>query len=215
MLQRRKDLMAFGLSIYGLGLLEYHLVFSMGNNFYSRAVPFFLVLFYWIGRWMEFLSGQALQRMTIGLAGFAFVALVTNHSYMNYPNMFNISSNPLLDNRVARPLPDGGPYFLHQFRGRIPEDQKLPLNDLGNTDETLLTEHDFKGPADLVRRFRQDQADLGPDALLIRSLTSPTEKVALISAYEISFLIEAHRAVFLYIPVIHLKASEFTVLARC
>ena len=24
-------------------------------------------------------------------------------------------------------------------------------------DETLLTEHDFKGPDDLIRRFRQDR----------------------------------------------------------
>ena len=74
---------------------------------------------------MENLPVQTRQRITIGLAGFAFIALVTNHSYMNYPNMLNISSNPLLDKRVARPLPWGGPFFLHQYRGTIAADHEI------------------------------------------------------------------------------------------
>lgn len=196
--EARKDWLAFGVSIYGLGILEHYVTFSMGNNYYSKTVPFFLVSFHWLLKFMRPLSQAIQKKVFAAIAGLALIALLTNHSYMSYPNALNISSNPLLDKRVARPLPDGRPYFFHKDRGTVPEEMRLNVNNLGDTDEGFLTEDDFKTPQDLVTRYNE-MSDFTPDASLIASLTSPQEKVALISSYEVRILMQANRRPLFFI----------------
>ena len=140
-----KDWLALSISIYGLGILEHYVTFSIGNNYYSKVVPFYLVLFHWISRGLAYVPAIWRKRISWTLAGVkAFVSLITNHSFMDYPNLLNISSEPLLDKRIARPLPDGRPYFYHRDRFTVTPAMMLPLNNLGNTDDGLVTEYDFK-----------------------------------------------------------------------
>ncbi len=205
------DWLALGLSIYGLGLLEHYVVFSMGNLYYTKTVPFYLVLFHWISKGQAHLPSSFdfwRKRLSWVIAGIAFVALVTHHGYMSYPNALNISSEPLLDKRVARPLPDGRPYFYHKDRGTIPSNRLLTYNNFGNTDESFITEFDFNDYQAMIARYHQD-SDFSMDARLISSLTAPQDKVVLISSYEVRILMQAKRRPFFFIfPLLASRAMQ-------
>lgn len=192
---QREDYLVFGMSVYGLGMLEYFLTNSVADVYYSKALIFFIVAFYWVKRWIGGFSNQTQKYFSRAIAGIALIALVTNHSFVGYPNVFNISSNPLCDWRVARPLPDGRPFFYQPWLIswlRPPETWQM-LNNMGNTDEGMFTEYDFKTPQALIDKYHQFEETDTKDATLIDSLTAPSEKVALISAYEVSILSKADR----------------------
>lgn len=192
-----RDWLALAVSLYGLGLLEHYVVFSNGNNYYSKVVPFFAVLFHWITRALSMLPEITRKRVVMGGAMAAFIALVSSHSYMSYPNLWNISKDPLLDKRVARPLPDGRPYFFHKDRFTTLPELELPLNNYGDTNERLYTEFDFANHKAMVNRYYAD-SNYAQDAALIRGLTAPDDAVPLISSYEVRILMQANRRPFFY-----------------
>ncbi len=206
--EARRDWLALGLSIYGLGLLEHYVVFSMGNHYYTKTVPFFIVLFHWLSKGLVLLPRAWGRRAVGSITGLAFVALVTNHSFISYPNAWNISANPLVDRRVARPLPDGRPYFYHKDRFTVAPQMQFPVNSLGNTDEGLVTENDFKDHKELIQAYRRD-SDFSVDAALIASLTLPSQKVPLISSYEVRILMQARRRPFFFFcPLLATRAMR-------
>jgi hypothetical protein len=124
-------------------------------------------------------------------------ALVTNHNFMAYPNIFNWSRNPMVDPLTAQPLPaDLSTYFGHLYRND-PAELKLPTNSLGEQDEELLTEKDFKSDDDLVAYYVKE-FDFSNDAKLIQSLTLPGMSVPVISSFEIKILMQAERPPFFY-----------------
>ncbi len=192
----RRDWLAFGISVYGLGLLEHYVVLSIGNNYYGKSLPFFCLCFYWLEKAIRFWPAVAGRRLSWALAGVALVALVTNHSFISYPNVFNISRNPLVDQRVARPLPDGRAYFYHKHR--FTPMPRLAVNSLGETDEGLVTEFEFKTHRQLIDRYHKD-SDFSADAALIDAWTKPGEHVPLVSSNEVMVLIQARRPPFFYI----------------
>ena len=131
----------------------------------------------------------------------AAYALVTNHNYVSYPNIVNLSRNPLVDPWVVNPLPDGRSYFNHLF-SQLPVDTRLPFNSLGETDEKLRSEKDFAGDEDL-RKYYTREFDFSQDARLIDDLVPPQEKVALVSSFETKILMDARRQPFFYyVPLV-------------
>ena len=204
----RRDWLALGLSIYGLGLLEHYVVFSVGNHYYTKTVPFFIVLFHWLSKGLVLVPQVWGRRVVGSIAALVFTALVTNHSFISYPNAWNISADPLVDRRVARPLPDGRPYFYHKDRFTVAPDMQFPFNSLGNTDEGLVTENDFKDHKELIQAYRRD-SDFSRDAALIASLTLPTERAPLISSYEVRILMQAQRRPFFFFcPLLAARAMR-------
>ena len=123
-------------------------------------------------------------------------ALITNHNYLAYPNMINISRNPLIDRLVAQRLPDGRPYFNHLYR-QYSEAVKVPKNSLGENFEDLRSEEDFSSQEELKDYYRKE-FDFTEDALLIQKLTGPKDKVPLISSFDIKILMQANRRPFFY-----------------
>ncbi len=193
----RREWFLLGLSVYGLGSLEHYVLLSLGNNYYTKALPFFVILFYWLAKALSCLASLWQHRLKGAIAGAALAALVTNHSFIAYPGLLNISRNPLLDPRVARPLPDGRPYFFHKHR-YFPPQNYLPVNSLGQADDGWMTEGQFKDHRQLIAYFRQ-YTDFTIDAALIDALTSPKDHVPLISSYEVMILMQAKRRPFFYI----------------
>ncbi len=191
---RWPDLMAVILSVYGLGQLEQYVMLSFGNTYYAKALPFFFVLFFWINKIMQGFTPYYRRLCGCMLAALAAVALLTNHAFISFPNMFNLSRNPLVDPVVARPLVDGNPYFYHKFRGYTP-DTRLPVNSLGQNDDGFFTEREFQTHEQLKERYRQ-LTDLSEDVALIKSLTKHGEKVPLLSSYEVMLLSRADRRSF-------------------
>jgi len=120
--------------------------------------------------------------------------LWTNHHFLSYPNVLNFSHNPLVDPLVAEELPGRRSYFFHKVRD-IPENLKLPLNDLGQSDEGI--DRKFSSDEDLKAYYRKEN-DFSKDAQLIRSLTGEHEPVALISSFEIEMLMQAQRKPLFY-----------------
>jgi hypothetical protein len=185
--------------VYGLGLNHYYIARAVLTSYYVDAMPFIFVC----GYWLKLLLGSTLrrardQRMAVLVTlAIAVYALVTNHNFMAYPNVFNWSRNPMVDLLTAQPLPaDLSTYFNHLYRND-PAELKLPTNSLGQQDEELLTEKDFPSDHDLTAYYRQE-FDFSKDAKLIQSLTLPGKPVAVISAFEIKILMQAGRPPFFY-----------------
>ncbi|MBI4309226.1 MAG: hypothetical protein HY591_02730 [Candidatus Omnitrophica bacterium] len=193
----RREWLLLGLAIYGLGSLEHYVTLSAGNNYYTKALPFFVLVFYWLAKALPRMAPRWRRGLSMAIAGAAVVALATNHSFIAYPGALNISRNPLLDPRVARPLPNGGPYFFHKHR-YLPPESHFPINSLGERDDGWRVEGDFKDHQALITYFRR-QTDFTMDAVLIDELTSPDDHVPLISSYEVMILMQAKRRPFFYI----------------
>lgn len=190
----QKHLMVIVWCFYGLGAHHYYIVMPTSNNYYMRALPFVFVCFYWI-RWGIYRLGwQIRQRLGMMIVIFSAYALGTNHHYLSYPNKFNFSRNPMVDDLVAEQLPERKPYFFHKVWD-YPEAQKLPLNSLGEKDEGLR--RDFTSDEELKAYYAQE-SNFPEDAQLIRSLVPPSQPVALISSFEIDMLMQAKRRPLFY-----------------
>jgi hypothetical protein len=102
----------------------------------------------------------------------------------------------MTDNLVIQRFPDRTGYFNHLFK-KTPEQDKLPVNDLGTKQEDIRTEDDFKDDAGLVAYYRS-HFNFPEDAALIASLIKPAQRAAVISSFETKILIQARRAPFFY-----------------
>ncbi len=192
----REDLMAVVLSLYGMTLYHYYIGRSAPTSYYVVCVPYVFILFFWLQRWLLVLKQDRRRLILLSLGAVIVYALLTNHTYLAYPNIFNVSRNPIVDPLVVSPIPDGRSYF-NQSVSKLTEDQKLPANSLGNKDEGIKYEKDFKTDARLDQYYDQE-SDFGRDAALIAALTKPADAVPLLSSFEIKMLIQADRRQFFY-----------------
>lgn len=184
------------LCIYGLANYQYYVVRSAITSYYVDVLSFILIVCFWFMHCLWFLPLIWQKRLKAAAVGLSFYALLTNQNYLAYPNLLSFSRNPMTDNLVIQRFPDRQGYF-NNMNKNTKEQDKLPVNDLGNTEEDIRTEDDFKNDADLVSYYRE-HFDFSQDAALIQSLTKPGERVALISSFETKILIQADRAPFFY-----------------
>lgn len=193
---QRDDLMAAILSLYGLAIYHYYIGRSAPTSYYVVCIPYVFILGFWIKKWLIRQQPSIKPKVLLGLLVIIVYALFTNHTYLAYPNMLNVSRNPMVDPLVVQPLPDGRSYF-NQNVSKITEDQKLLENSLGQRDEGLKYEKDFKTDAELTQYYDQE-SDFSQDAKLIAGMTNPSDAVPLLSSFEMKMLIQADRRPFFY-----------------
>jgi hypothetical protein len=184
------------LCFYGLGTFHYYIARSSGTNYDAVGLPFVFILGFWVKIGIDSMKENRRTAVRVILLVLAGWALFTTQLFLSYPNMINLSSNPLTDPKVALPLPNGKPYFNHLFRDFEPE-LKLSVNSLGGTQEEILAESDFKDDAALVQYYRKNSS-FTRDAALIASLTAHSDEVPLISGFEVEMLMQANRKPFFY-----------------
>jgi len=196
------------LCIYGLANYQYYVVRSAPTSYYVDALPFVLVVCFWLMQCLKLMPLLWQNRVKIAAVLLSFYALLTNQNYLAYPNLLNFSRNPMTDNLVIQRFPDRQGYFNNMYKN-TKEADKLSLNDLGTTQEDIRTEDDFKSDTALVDYYRS-HFDFSSDAALIQRLTDPRERVALISSFETKILIQAKRAPFFYhFPLLSSRPMTF------
>lgn len=202
-------LLATVMAIYGLGSLEHWITMTMGNNYYSKSLPFWWCLFWAIDYATKSIKAPWLKGGKVMIFALSVFALATNHHAMSYPNLWNVSSHPMTDTKtIAQPLPTGYPYIYHKYR-QLEESKKTPANNLGNKDEQMFSEYDIPDDAMLVRMYRQE-SQFPDDVRLIKELTKANDKVALISSFEISLLLQADRQpLFFIFPFLDSRPMRF------
>jgi len=192
----RRHIMAAVLCVYGMGLYNYYVCRSANTSYYFVCVPFVFVLCWLCCQWGQSLNTLHRHAWWGILLGISTFALFSNHAYLSYPNIFNFSPNPILAPTVKWPNKDLPYYFNNTPRGINPS-LKLPANSLGEKDEGLKIETDFKTDAELKDYFNSE-FDYPEDAALIDSLTSRDQPVPLISSFETRILMQADRKPFFY-----------------
>jgi len=196
------------LSLCGLANYQYYVVRSAITSYYVDVLPFVLIVCCWFMHILEFLPVIWQRRLKAAAVVLSFYALLTNQNYLAYPNLMNFSRNPMTDNLVIQRYPDRQGYFNLMYKN-VKEQDKLPVNDLGGYQEDIRTEDDFKDDAALVDYFRH-HFNFQEDAAMIRRLTRPHERVALISSFETKILIQADRAPFFYsFPLLTSRPMSF------
>jgi len=192
----RDDMMALVLSLYGLAMYHYFMGRSGLDDYYTVSIPYVFILGFWVKRGLMTFPQEKRRQVLLGLGALIVYALITNHMYLDYPNILNISRDPIVDPRLVLPLSDGRSYFNASV-SKVTEEEKLPFNSLGQKDEGIKHENDFKSDAEL-KSYYDEESDFSKDAALIVSLTKPTEAVALLSGFEIKILMQADRRPFFY-----------------
>lgn len=193
----KEEWMVVVLCFYGMGTYHYYIARSTGTSYYAVILPLVFVLGFWLKMIIGSLAENRRTPVRLILAAVAAWALFTNHMFLAYPNLLNLSSHPLTDPKVALPLPaDGGSYFNHLFRNFNPE-LKLSINSLGGTQEELLGESDFADDKALIAYYR-DRSQFTEDVHLIDSMTAHSDEIPLISGFETEILMQAHRKTFFY-----------------
>ena len=199
------------LCIDGLANYQYYVVRAAITSYYVDVLPFVLVVCFWFDQWLQMLPLVWRKRARAAAVVLSFYALLTNHNYLAYPNLMNFSRNPMTDNLVIQRFPDRQGYFNQMYK-RVKEEDKLPINDLGQTQEDIRSEDDFKDDEALVDYFRTN-FNFKEDADLIRRLTAPGERVALISSYEGRILMQADRPPFFYhFPLLTSRPMTFRTI---
>ncbi len=193
----REGLVALTMTVYLLADFHYQAMVSNNTTAYLRtgpAIAFLACFWLWliVGRW------DAYRRRLGLLAALAVVvvSMVTNHIFLLYPNIFNLSRNPMTHPVVSQNPPGRFSYFNHLFVS-YPEEFKLPLNSLGEKEEKLYIEKDFAGDRELKQFYRQEM-DYAQDARLIDRLVPFGEQAALVSGFEVPILMQAKRRPFFY-----------------
>jgi len=190
-----RDVFAGLLAFYGLEIHSYYMVIA--SQWYTIGLPVVFLSFYWLSKGLEKVPSYWRQAIAWGLIAAALWCLMTDRLFVGYPNLLNFSRNPIVDNRTEfRVGPHLVPYF-NQLIVDFPESFKLPLNSLGEKDEQLKYEQDFKNQ-DELKSYYAKQIALPEDTALIKRLTSPDERVAVISSFEVSLLNNADRKPFFY-----------------
>lgn len=184
------------IAVYGLVNYQYFVVRSALTSYYQNAVPFVLICAFWVNIGLRQVKPTHAKIIRWLCVIVALYALVTNHNYISYPNIFNFSRNPMVDITVAQRFPDRQGYFNHLVK-HIKEEDKVALNAAGDQDEQLKTEDSFKTDQELID-FVNQAYDFTIDANLIKSLTKPKERVAIVSSFETKILINAKRPPFFY-----------------
>ncbi|MBI4309401.1 MAG: hypothetical protein HY591_03620 [Candidatus Omnitrophica bacterium] len=198
---RNEHLLAAVIAVYGLANYQYYVVRSAVTSYYMGALPFVLLACFWLALALEHL-GPVWRRRVLGSAlALSIYALTTNHNYISYPNLFNFSRDPMVDITVAQRYPDRQGYFNHLVKPMAEQD-KLPVNSLGEVFEDIRAEDSFKSDEELKNYYR-GEFDFAQDARLIQSLTRAGERVAVLSSFETKILLQAKRTpLFYHLPMI-------------
>ena len=149
-------------TLYGMMLYHYYVGRSAPTSYYVVCIPYVFILCFWVNKWLASWNRECKRRVLLGLLALVVYALLTNHNYLDYPNVLNVSPNPMVDPLVVNPLPDGRSYF-YQGVSKVTEDEKLSANSLGQTDEGFKYEKDFKTDAELDKYYDQE-SDFSQDA---------------------------------------------------
>lgn len=211
----REHLFLATVLIYGIGLYHYYICRSADTSYYVVVLPFVFLLGFSLDRMTRLLSVWRRSLLGAALAG-AFFALFTNHYFLNYPNLLNLSRNPMTHPIIGMTAGDGLSFFNHNDVS-WPEQIKLPTNSLGETDEKLKTEKDFADDRQL-KDFFAHEFDFAQDAALIARLTAKDQQVPLISGFETKILMQAdRRPFFYYFPFVdsrpmHMRMFNMTAL---
>jgi hypothetical protein len=184
------------LSAYGMGLYHYFVCRSASTQYYVECLPYVFILCFWLKSALSVLTQYKRRNILLALLAFCMFALLTTHQFIVYPNMLNISRNPFTD-PLSRPEYPGLKYYFNHLFTRIPEELKLPVNSLGQTDEEWKTEDDFRSDEELVDYYHKE-FDLSQDADLIARLTPPDGRAAVMSSFDIRLLMQAKRKPFFY-----------------
>lgn len=192
----RKHILAAVLCVYGLGLYHYYIVRSGNTSYDTGIVPFVFLLCWLAYTILERLTPRR-RSMAAGalLAGAAF-ALFSDPAFLNHPGLLNPSRDPIVAPIVKWPNKNL-PYYFNNIPRSYPESFKLSENSLGEKDEDLRTEADFKTDKELKEYFTRE-FDFKEDADLIDRLTRPGEQVPLISSFSNRILMQADRGPFFY-----------------
>jgi hypothetical protein len=194
-LGKSRELFLVVIGVYGLVTYNYYVGHSAESSYYVFAMPFVAIVFYWLKTWLD---GQLSVRPRVlgAVLALTLFALFTNHNYISYPNLLNVSRNPVVDPKVFQ-LPLGRvSYFNHLFL-EYPAAFKLKTNSLGETDEQLYVEGNFVSDDHVIAYYRTE-GDFKQDAGMIQELTPPGARVPLISSFEVKILMQAGRAPFFY-----------------
>ncbi len=211
----KKNLWIVIVCVYGLGINHYYIARSVLTSYYVTAWPFIVACVFWVRVALANIPAR-FRLNVIGVLGvLAVYALVTNHNFIAYPNMWNFSANPMVDPLVTQPLPaDRTTYFNHLYRNSE-EALKLPVNSLQNTDEQLYTETSFLSDDQMVAYYKQE-FNFDKDSAMIRSLTKDDERVVVISDFEIKILMQSNRRPFFYyFPLINSRPKYMRILPIC
>ena len=193
----RQHVFVVVLCVYGLGLYHYYIARSAVTSYYAVAIPYVFLLAYWAQAYLGLLSKEKARKIAFGLLMVSVFSLATTHDFVAYPNIFNLSRNPMVDPVVVQRLPNSRmSYFNHLFI-QYPDAYKMPLNSLGETDEGIRVHTDFSSDDELVQYYRKE-SDFSEDAKLIDDLTLPDSRVPLISSFEVKMLMQADRKPFFY-----------------
>jgi hypothetical protein len=193
---KRDDLMVVILSVYGLAMYHYYMGRSGGSSYYTVCIPYVFILCFWAQRALLLVKQGTRRLVLLSLFALVVYAFVSNHTYLSYPNLLNVSRNPIVDPILVQPLSDGRSYFNASV-SKVTEDQKLLENSLGEKDEGIKYEKDFKTDAELKKYYDQE-SDFSRDAALIASLTKSSDAVPVLSGFEIKMLMQADRRQFFY-----------------
>jgi hypothetical protein len=191
---RYKDGLISMLAVYGLGLFTYYI--GMSHKYGSVALPAVFILAYWVDRGLSLMPLTFRSWVKAILLCACLFSLAASALFRSYPNLLNVSTNPIVDKRTALTVGAGVPYF-HQLSAGFPEHIKLPVNSLGQKDEEFKYEHNFPNHAALKDYYQKETA-FSEDAALIKRFTSTDQKVPLLSSFEVMILSKADRKPFFY-----------------
>ncbi len=184
------------IAFYGAATYHYYISRSMAANAYGIAIPYALLLAFWVSVIIKRFWIHHEQIIGFLLVMVVVWALGTNYLFIAYPNIINMSRNPLVDPLVVNPLPDGRPYFNHLFN-QLPMSSRMPVNSVGEVDEHIKTEKDFKNDQDL-KAYYLSEFDFSEDAAMIDALVKSGQKAAVVSSFETKILMQADRQPFFY-----------------
>jgi hypothetical protein len=190
-----KLIFAAALGAYGFFLHAYYIL--VGTKYSTVGLPGVFLAFFWA----DHLAGRYFPdwrpKLRWALLGASLFCLLTAHMFIGYPNLLNFSRNPIVDPLVAQTVGHQGAPYFNQLYAQYPESLKLPLNSLGEKDEGLKYERDFKTDREMMDYYYKD-SDFSKDVRLIDSLTPPGARVPLISSFDVLILMQADRLPFFY-----------------
>jgi hypothetical protein len=184
--------MIFVLSAYGLMDYQQFIMIAESSVLFRHATLFVTVAGLWVSFLLDYAGPGVRRAAAFGLVLAGLFCLSQNPKVLAYPNLLIRSKNPNID----LTLPQSP--IINKDVMQYPAVFKLPVNALGQTDEDFRTEKDFSSDRDLVN-YVDGLFDFKQDAALIDSLTSPQERVALISSHELPILAAAQRKPFFYV----------------
>ncbi len=192
--KEKGDIWIVTLAVYGLGLFTYYV--GMSHKYWTVILPCVFIVFYWADQRLHHASKPWQFRIRWLVLALCLYTLLTSTMFRAYPNLLNISRDPVVDSRVRIKVGHDVPYF-HQLSVDFPQWIKVPYNSLGEEDEKFKHEADFVDH-DALKSYYRLETSFKEDAGLIDALTKPGQRVPVLSSFEVMILSKAERKPFFY-----------------